>query len=347
MNDKTKASRLASRRPSLRDVARLAGVTPAAVSYVVNGRIDQVGADTLTRIQDAIKAVRYQPQRRGLSLKFSRDFAIGLVIVDPDPNFLADPFTTQVASGLSNALIEPGYSMMVSGIRSLENLTTFLRRRVDVDALAVILSGPPEMRDEAYEMVNALGLPVVVIQDRLPACVADGCAVFQDDEGGAKALTHHLIDEHARSFLFVSPVRAWPAMERRERGIVAGLGGRHPLHRLECDEQDYVGTLGAIEETLKSGPVPDAIIGGNDQIAIAVLKALTRLDIRIRERVKVTGFNNFVFRNYTAPLLTTVTSAAYEMGQQAAEAILLRLGSGEFAGREISFPVSLVLGETT
>ena len=95
-----------SRRPSLQDVAASAGVSAAAVSYVVNGRTTEVSAQTLQKIELAIKTLKYKPQRRGLSLKFNREFAIGLVIVDPNPNFLADPFTTQIATGLSNALME-------------------------------------------------------------------------------------------------------------------------------------------------------------------------------------------------------------------------------------------------
>ena len=338
---------LAKHRPSLRDVARVAGVTPAAVSYVMNGRTDQVGADTLTRIQEAIKAVRYQPQRRGLSLKLNREFAMGLVILDPDPNFLADPFTTQIASGFSNALVAPGYSLMVTGTRSLEDLRTFLARPIGVDAMAILMSGPFEMRQEAYRLIGEHPVPVVVVQDTLPHGIDDGCAILQEDAHGGATLARHLLERGARSFLFVGPARQWPAMERREQGVRSVLEGRHPIDRIGCDEQDYVATMRAIEDRLDRAPMPDAIIGGNDQIAIAVLKALARRGVRVPERVKVTGFNNFVFRNYTTPLLTTVNSAANAMGRKIAEAGLHRLETGAFPATQTELAVSLVQGETT
>ena len=337
----------ANRRPSLRDVAKVAGVTPAAVSYVMNGRTDQVGAETLARIQQAIKTVRYQPQRRGLSLKLNREFAVGLVILDPDPNFLADPFTTQVASGLSNALIAPGYSLMVTGTRSLQDLRAFLARPIGVDALAVLMSGPPDTREQAYRLVSDLPVPVVVVQDTLPECIGDGCAILQDDVAGGAALARHLLDRGAGSFLFVAPAREWPAMERREQGVRAALDGRCRLDRIGCDEQDYVATLQAIEDALDRGPLPEAIIGGNDQIAIAVLKALARRRVQVPGQVRVTGFNDFVFRNYTTPLLTTVRSAANAMGRTIAEVSLSRLEKGVFPVARNELSVSLVVGETT
>ena len=338
---------LPARRPTLRDVAKAAGVTAAAVSYVVNGRTDQVSAETSARILEAIKTVRYQPQRRGLSLRLSREFAIGLVILDPDPNFLADPFTTQVAAGLSNALIDPGYSLMVTGVRSLSGLEAFLSRPVSVDALAVIVSGEPVFRQRAYKLISRMTVPVVVVQERAPSCLADACAVLQDDRGGAELLTRHVLERGARSILFVAPERSWPAIERREAGVVAALGGRGCLQRIKCDEQDHAATLRAIANKVGQGSVPDAILGGNDQIAIAVLKVLAQQKLQIPGDVRVAGFNNFVFRNYTTPLLTTVTSAAYEIGSKVAEVVLSRFSTGTFAEAEVKLGVALTVGETT
>ncbi len=119
----------------MQDVARLAGVSAAPVSYVVNGRMREVGAETRKKIESAIQSLRYQPQRKGISLKLNREFAIGLVIVDPHPNFLSDPFTTEVAAGLGNALTEPGQGLTVTGCTTEENFDAFLRRPIGVDAL--------------------------------------------------------------------------------------------------------------------------------------------------------------------------------------------------------------------
>lgn len=340
-------NKLVSRRPALQDVARLAGVSPAAVSYVVNGRTSEVGAQTRQKIESAIKELNYRPQRRGLSLRYNREFAIGFVIVDPNPHFLADPFTTQVATGLSNALAAPGYGLTVAGCSSVENVEKLLARPIGVDAFIAIASGPVAMRQRVYELLSAVNLPVVVIQDALPACVDDGCAIMQDDFCGAELLARHLVERGAKRFLFVSPSCVWPAIERRRSGIKSVLPKRCSLSELSCDEHDFAGTTAAIEKALTMRLAPDAIMGANDQIAIAALRALERRGMSAPVEAQVTGFNNFDFRQYVTPLLTTVTSNAADIGRSCAEAILARLDDKVFKQRTINLPVTFEPGGTT
>ncbi|MDO9418050.1 LacI family DNA-binding transcriptional regulator [Pararhizobium sp.] len=344
---KTAKTTQATKKPSLHDVAQLAGVSAAAVSYVVNGRTGEVGAETLVRIQSAIATLRYQPQRRGLSLKFNREFAIGFVIVDPDPSFLADPFTTQVASGLSNALVEPGYGVTITGCRSIGDLDSLLKRPIGVDAYVVISSGPKEEREHIYAMLHQTNLPLVIIQEDAPAALRDACAVLQDDYAGAWTLADHLIERGVKSIMWVAPSRIWPAIERREQGLRAAVEGRATFSRVECDEQDFGGSVATISAALNKKAVPDAIMGANDQIAIAALAALRQRGTSVPGEVQVTGYNDFVFRNYSSPLLTTVVSPASEIGRRAAGAVLSRLDAGHFPERKIELAVILDAGETT
>ena len=156
-----------------------------------------------------------------------------------------------------------------------------------------------------------------------------------------------MLEHGAKSFLFVCPNRPWPATERREAGMRTVLDKQYPLTRIECKEQNHGATLGAIGQALDQGLHPDAIMGGNDRIAIAALKALARRKIGVRKQIKVMGFNNFEFRNYADPALATVTSAANRIGQAVADTLLARFDAGRFRRKQIALPVSLVLGETT
>ena len=336
-----------SRRPSLQDVARLAGVSPAAVSYVVNGRTKEVGAETRKEIESAIKALHYRPHRRGLSLKFNREFAIGLVVVDPNPDFLSDPFTTQVATGLSNALAEPGYGLTVTGCKSLAALKSLLARPIGVDAFVVIASGPPSLRRMVYRMLSDVGLPIVTIQDKLPQAIKDGCAIMQDDFSGATQLTNHLLQRGADRFLFVAPDSVWPAIERRKAGLRSLLPDGCFAPVLRCAEHDFEGTTSAIQLALEKDPEITAILGANDQIAMAALRALSRGGFDVPGKVQVTGFNSFAFRAYVTPLLTTVASNAVGIGRQCARSILARLDGVAFPSRCLTLPVSLEEGGTT
>ena len=336
-----------ARRPSLQDVAKLAGVSAAAVSYVVNGRKGEVSAKTLLGIEAAIAALGYRPQRRGLTLKLNREFAIGLVVVDPNPNFLADPFTNQVATGLSNALAEPGYGLTVTGCLSVEMLGPLLTRPIGVDAYVVVASGPPDARSEAYHLLGNVRLPVVIVQDGAQDGIGDCCAIMQDDHGGACLLTRHLLDRGAKRFLLVAPSRAWPAIERREAGIVAALPEGCSFHNVECNEHDFTGTAAAIDHALDRLELPDAVMGANDQIAIAALRVLHRRGIDVPRDVQVTGYNDFAFRGYVTPLLTTIASSALDIGRSCARTILARLDTGSFGDRTVVLPVTLDVGGTT
>ena len=335
------------RRTSLQDVARHAGVSAAAVSYVVNGRLSEVGLETRKTIEAAIKALKYQPQRRGLSLRLNREFAIGLVIVDPNPNFLSDPFNNQVATGLSNELIEPGYGLTVTGCRTFADLDKLLRRPIGVDAFVVIASGTRAMRARVYRQVADSNRPFAVVQDVVSKTINDSCSITQDDFDGARALTLHLSARGAKRILFAAPACIWPAIEQREQGIRKALPMGAMLSKIECNEHDFGETAEAIDRVLQQDPLPDAIMGANDQIAIAALRVLDRRGIKVPGDMLVTGYNDFVFRNYVTPRLTTVASRASDIGHVAAKLLLQRLDTGAFDQRKVQLAVALDLGGTT
>ena len=336
-----------SRRTSLQDVAKSAGVSAAAVSYVVNGRTKEVSAKTLEKIELAIRTLKYKPQRRGLSLKLNREFAIGLVIVDPNPSFLADPFTTEVAAGLSNALVEPGYGLTVAGCKSLDDLQRLMQRPIGVDAFVVLASGPREERERCYRTVSDNNMPLVIVQEAVPASVPDACSISQDDFGGARELTRHLLGCGTRRFLFVAPSCAWPAIERRESGIRSTLTEECSFVRIDCDEGNFDDIVALVDRHLGHNVLPDVIMGANDQIAMAALRALDRRGIVVPREVQVTGYNDFPFRNFIHPLLTTVKSAANRIGRSCAEVVLARLDAGYFTDGRIEYDVALDVGSTT
>ncbi len=186
-----------------------------------------------------------------------------------------------------------------------------------------------------------------MVQEEAPAAIDDACGVLQDDFSGASELARHLTDRGARRIVWLAPQRGWPAIERRVTAIRSGLPKGATLSEATCDELDFQGTVAAVDRILGSGPPPDAIMGANDQIAIAALHALRRRKLRVPRDVQVTGYNNFAFRNFATPLLTTVTSCATDIGYRAAQAMLARLDSGAFRERRIELPVQLTFGETT
>ena len=99
-----KSDRERTRRVTVRDVAAAAGVSAMTVSNVINGRNTDVGAETRKRVEEAIRTLNYRPQRGGQGLRSASSNSVGLIIIDPSPAFLSDPFTAAMVSGLSNVM---------------------------------------------------------------------------------------------------------------------------------------------------------------------------------------------------------------------------------------------------
>jgi LacI family transcriptional regulator len=139
-------------------------------------------------------------------------------------------------------------------------------------------------------------------------------------------------------------------MVERERGVRAALrdrGADSDLTVVQCGNESFDDTQSALAVHLADAGLPDAVIGGNDRMALAAMQLLKRKGIAIPDSVMVTGFNAFESRSYSDPLLTSVFSPAYEMGERGGHELIRRLEEGRFASTVIRLPVRFAPGQTT
>ncbi len=186
------------------------------VSNVLNGRDKEVGVETRKRILASVEHLGYRPNLAAKGLKAQRAFAIGMLILDDVPEFLNDPFTTQVVAGLSNFASDRGYSVIVQGLRSQSLLTSPMLGHLQTDGVCAILSGGRDLR-RAF-VLRALGLqvPVVLLQEEFDHPLV--CSLRQDDLGAARKIAQHLAAEGARNLRYLTPSAHWPAIGRRIEG---------------------------------------------------------------------------------------------------------------------------------
>lgn len=332
-------------KPTLHTVARQAGVSTATVSKVVNGIGAGVSDATREKVREAIVALGYMPNRLGRSLRTSRHFRVGLTIIDPSPRFLADPFTTNLAAGLANALSERGFGLLLQRVAP-GGLAAFHRARgAEADALCLNLSGTRAEREAAMEVAATLHASVVVFQDAPYPGLRDACFIRQDDQGGAFALGDAAAERRAGDALMLVANVSWPAVEHRVAGVRAALERRGRRVAIEaCDETDMAEIVASLEARLDREGAPGLVIAQNDQMAVLAMQVLRGRGLRVPEDVGVAGFNAFPFIGYSEPALMTVRSRAYELGRRASDAIMTRLDEGAFRTREIVLPLSLVPG---
>lgn len=336
------------RRPAtLREVAEAAGVSVMTVSNVVRGK--SVRPETRQSVEDAIAKLRYRPNTSARRLRLAAQFSVGIVIADTDPSFLADPFISRVVSGLSNYLSALEYTLDVQGVspERFENAT--ILGKVSNDALCAILCGPKELRRRHVAHLQRLGQPVVVFQEVFPSPSKNVALVRQDDLAGGRLLGQHLTRKKIRSVLFLKPLLEWCAIEQREQGLREVLA-RSPVP-VELDSQfipseSFDDVVSVVTQRL-SIRVPSAIVAATDSMAVAALKAVEAMGLKVPKDLMMAGFNGFDVYRYTSPTLTTVISPAYEMGHVGGELIIDRLNTGQFTRRNVVLDVALQLGESS
>jgi LacI family transcriptional regulator len=334
-------------RPTLHTVAGVAGVSIATVSKVVNGIAVGVSDATRAKVLEAIAALGYRPNRLGRNLRRLSHATIAMAVVDPSPTFLADPFITNLVAGLANVLSRRDFGLLVQGVQPGALRQSRLARELEVDGMCVLLSGDEAVRFDHLGVLAGLGAPVIAFQEpQLPA-IADVCSVRQDDRGGAAEIARRLLDRGARDVVMFVPEVWWPATTERIAGLAAALeAAGATLAVVGCDETRVETIARAVEERLERAGLPEAVVGQNDQIALAAMQVLKARGASVPGDVAVYGFNAFPFSQFADPQLTTVRSPAYQLGETGGELLLERIATGRFRTRERVLPVSFLPGQS-
>lgn len=332
-------------RPTLKDVAKACDVSSMTVSNVLNGRDKEVGANTRERILEAVEKLGYRPNFAAKRLRAQRTSAIGMLILDDVPEFLNDPFTTQVVAGLSNFATGQGYSLILQGLRSESPSSAPILSHLQADGVCAILSGSRDLRSKFVLRAVDLQVPVVLIQEDFDHPLV--CSLRQDDRGGSRKIAEYLAAKGARQFHYLAPSAHWPAIVQRIEGTREVCQERGcTLKVIECGDESVRASQAAVAASIEVDGLPDAFIGGNDRMAMAVLRLLADRNISVPDEVKVTGFNAFDFASFAFPSLVTVRSDAYEMGRRAGVEMLKAIELGGFGENSLVLPVDIVHGQS-
>lgn len=317
------------RRPTLKDVARRAGVSTATVARVLHAN-GYVAAETRGLVATALAETGYQINAVAQGLRRQRTSTIGHLLHSIIPN----PFFAGIASGVDQEARRHGSGVLIfttHGDPERERLgvETLLRQRVD----AIVFTTPV---DEAnVRLALAAGLPVVQVE-RMTAAVTP--AVVVDNVGGSRAAVEHLIGLGHRRIAFIGAdprlVRAQPGSPRQpdvEQERLAGYWAALHDHGLPGDEaliglgRYEVGpTDGApndgytcMRRFLDRGDPPTSVFATSDLLAAGALQALYERSLRVPDDVSVVGHDD-TYAPYFAPPLTAVVQPLVEIGEAAA-----------------------------
>jgi DNA-binding LacI/PurR family transcriptional regulator len=336
------------KRITHQDVARLAGVSTAVVSYVINNGPRPTSPEVRERVLSAIRELDYHPNAFARGLRARRTNTIGYIVNDYSPlDVFVSPYSAGILTGLTAQLKAQGYYILVYPMPVGEDLNDVevLLRSGRLDGIVIRLVQDPPATDALLELVAATHIPCVCIEQ--PGAARFGfSAVTYDDQHGAYEATRYLLAQGHRRIGHICGDRRYPTARNRLEGYRRALADAgQPIDEALVSGGDWdPSTAGASVMQLMALPrPPTAIFVASDSIAVAAIEELRSRRYRVPDDVAVIGFDNIELAGWMVPQLTTVRIPLYEIGQRAAELILAMVQSeqGEAARSEV-FPVELV-----
>ena len=233
----------------------------------------------------------------------------------------------------------------MQGIRSQSIPKKSILEEIHADGICAILSGSKETRENVIKKILNLNLPFVLIQDKYPDHRI--YSITQDDFKAGKLVAEFLVKKNCKKFIFLAPKQNWPAIEKRFLGVEKILSKKNlNIEIVECGDEGLNDTKTALHNYIQERGLPEAIMGGNDRMAMAAIRILNEKGIRVPTEVKITGFNAFETAAYITPNLVSIQSKAYEMGTEAGRILIDKIRNKMIDVNEITFPISLVVGES-
>jgi LacI family transcriptional regulator len=328
--------------PTIRDVARSAGVAIGTVSRVLNGH-KSVGDEVRRRVLTAVTSLGYEPDVVAQSMRLGVTRTIACATRD-----IAIPGLGSNINAAEEVLGRHGYILMVATTegrtkRDLELLRVFAQRRVDAVFIATSSEDDPELNARLEQMK----VPVVLMDRDAPDSLD---AVLTDHRRGTREAAEDLIGlGHSRIALLTGPASTRPARER-VRGFeeaIASLGRR----RRECTVRlgSFSAEFGCREALalLSPEPRPTAIIAGGMEMLAGVLRAIRALALRIPDDVSLIAGADTDLASLATPAITIVRWSEADVGRVAAELLLERLQGRRIGpARRIVLPTELVIRES-
>lgn len=327
-------------RPTLADVARLAGVSVSTASNALTG-LRPVGEDARRRVLTAAEHLAYEPDRAARSLVSRRSDTVGIVIPD-----VTNPFFAELGRGLERRLDERGFAAIIGDsdndvVRQRRYTKAFESRRVD--GLIVV----PAVFDDDGELAHVARRTPTVLLDRTVRGWS-GSTVSVSQTAGIEALVDHLVGLGHRHFAFVSGALTASTGHERVVSFTAHLE-RLGLPKPTIVEAEFTLESGraAVRELLEGEATQlTAICAADDLLAFAVLEGARRLGIGVPSDVALTGFDDIPYASFVDPALTTVRQPWAAMSAQAVDLLLGQLNGHPDAESVVLEPELVVRAST-
>ncbi len=326
---------------TIRDVAKLSGVSASTVSRVLN-KNGYVNQETEQKVKQAIQKLQYEPNAVARGLASKKTGTIALIL----PN-ITNPFFPELARAVEDVARAYGYTVLFGnsddqGDKEKSYIEVLKQRYVD----GIIFSSHTLQRDDVVRL-RSNKIPFVVL-DRAP--VGEACSVVRSNNlEGARMAVRHLLDRGSRKIAHIYGPQEILTAKERLRGYeetVKDFGWYTPTLMVPGNFR-LDGGMSAAKELMQRHPDVDGIFVGNDLMAVGVLKTLLRMGIKVPEQVAVCGFDGIHLTEAVEPEITTVAQPIYELGALATKLLIQKVNGVDVENKVHELEVTLIPRDST
>jgi LacI family transcriptional regulator len=330
------------RRTSLKDLAKMLGVSIATVSRALRSS-PEIGAEMQQKVKALAKELNYRPNPFAQSLRKEAPRVIGVVV----PN-LVTHYYAAVLDGIEQEARKEGYSVISANTHEdseLEVMATdnFISLHVE-GIIACLAQNTTDYKH--FEEIADMGIPLVFFGR---TCLTEkfSCVMANGDEAAQEA-TQHLIDTGSKRIAFIGGPNHLDMVRRRKHGYLEALReNKIPIVRelVVCEKIDYDWAYDATLKLLDEQK-PDAILAFNDIITFAAFSAIKDKGLSIPDDVALIGFTDDVHARYVTPRMSAIEDQSQEMGREACRLLLKSINGDSKVYRKI-VPQKLAIRDTS
>lgn len=330
---------------TIKDIARVTGVSATTVSNVIHGKSGRVSAETIEKINKAINELGYVPNMSARSLVSNSSKVIGMInhiVPHNESNIMEDPFQSSFIGAIERVLRENGYYLMLRTVETSEELLTFLRNW-NVDGM--FFTGI--FKDQFFNVLSTLTIPIVLIDSYVQH--PNFCNVGLEDFEGSYTATKHLISKGHRRIAFASPnIKDGGVLQERFYGYKAALTENAiPFDKRLVfeNEMDIASCMSLSKEISKIHDITGIVVTA-DVMAAGIIAGLRKYGIKVPDDISVVGFDDISLCQMITPTLTTIHQDIPLRGRIAVNMMLERLEGKRPEKTEVILPTYLVERES-
>ncbi|EHP3508402.1 substrate-binding domain-containing protein [Vibrio cholerae] len=324
---------------TMKDIARLAGVSTSTVSHVIN-KSRFVSDEIAERVNNAAQQLNYAPSALARSLKMNRTKTIGMLVTTS-----TNPFFGEVVKGVERSCYHQGYNLILCNTegdnqRMKASINTLLQKRVD--GLLLMCSTLEGERLDVFDRYP--DIPIVVM-DWGPILFASDKIQDNSLQGGYMAAKHLIECGHKEIGCITGPLIRRQAQMRYEgykRALAEAGIAMNPDWIVESDFE-CEGGYQAFEKLYQRGKLPSALFVSNDMMAMGVIQAASQRGLRVPDDLSLIGYDDVHIAKFMTPALTTIHQPKYRLGKAAVDTLLYRLENPDTTAQVVQLEPTLVV----